>query len=203
MTAAFTVLSPPRLYTGARQIGERDEMHNAKVLIVGGLAVLGVGCGSSGPPANTGKAPTGPGASAYRYADCMRSHGVSNFPNPRVSVDGNRVSVMQAVPASDAAAPKFKSAQKACQGIIPGPGSEPDQQSHRLAFLSFARCMRDHGVSGFPDPNSQGRITAEMLSAAGVELTSRFVYRAAIRCAPVTHGLITPAQVAQAANGPH
>jgi hypothetical protein len=133
----------------------------------------------------------------------MRSHGVSNFPDPHVSVDGNRVSVMQAVPASDAAAPRFKSAQKACQGIIPGPGSEPDQQQHRLAYLAFARCMRAGGMSSFPDPNSQGRITGAMLAAAGVDLTSRAFYRNAIRCAPMTHGLITAADVAQAASGSH
>lgn len=171
--------------------------------MIAGVAVLGAGCGSAAPPANTGQGSNGPGASAYRYADCMRSHGVSNFPNPRVSVDGDRVSVMQAVPASDAAAPKFKSAQKACQGIIPAPGSEPDQQGHRLAFLAFARCMRAHGMSSFPDPNAQGTITGAMLAAAGVEPTSHAFYRTAIRCAPVTHGLITAADVAQAASGSH
>lgn len=178
-------------------------MHKTRVLIVGSLAVLGAGCGSAGPPASTGRSSGGPAASAYRYADCMRSHGVPNFPNPRVSVDGNRVAVMQAVPESDVAAPKFKSAQKACQGILPAPGSQPEQQGHRLAFLAFARCMRADGVSSFPDPNSQGQITRAMLGAAGVDLTSRSVYRAAIRCVPVTHGVITAAEVAQATSGSH
>lgn len=170
------------------------------------LALLGAGCGSAGPPTTTGQSSSSgnPGAAAYRYADCMRSHGVSGFPDPRVSVHGNSVSVIQGLPPSAAHSPRFKSAQKACAGIIPAPGNQAQQQAgHKQAFLAFARCMRTKGLSDFPDPNSQGQITPTMLSAAGVDLRSHTFYRAAIACAPLTHGLITAAQIEQAVSGQH
>lgn len=178
-------------------------MQTMRILVAGSLAMLGAGCGSAGPPANTGQASGGPAAAAYRYADCMRSHGVSGFPVPKVSVSPGHTSVAVMAPQSAVAAPRFKSAQRACNGILPGPGNESEQPGHRPAFLAFARCMRGRGLSDFPDPNSQGRITGSMLSAAGVDLRSHAFYKAAIACAPLTHGVITAAAVGQAANGPH
>lgn len=37
-----------------------------------------------------------------------------------------------------------------------GPGSSPPSSSNSTLALEFARCMRAHGVSGFPDPPSPG-----------------------------------------------
>jgi hypothetical protein len=127
----------------------------------------------------------------------MRSHGVSGLPDPQVRRNGNEISVIQALPSSAAASPQFKSAQRACQGIIPAPSnaSPHDTAERRQAFLAFAGCMRSHGVSDFPDPNPQGQITPGMLSASGIDLHSRLVLDAALGCVSVTHGLITRADV--------
>lgn len=179
-------------------------MTKTSFLIVAMPALLAAGCGSAGPPKSTGQSSSNPGAAAYRYSDCMRSHGVTGFPDPRVSINGNHVSVIQALPPAAAASPHFKSAERACQGIMPGPGNaRAEQQGHKQAFLAFARCMRARGVSGFPDPDPHGQITPAMLSASGVDLRSHAVYSAGIACAPVTHGLITAAQVRQATSGSH
>lgn len=179
-------------------------MTTTKALTLVTLALLGAGCGSAGPSTNSSSSSNNPGAAAYRYVNCMRSHGVSGMPDPHVHISGNQVSVVQGLPASAAASPHFKSAQRACRGIIPGPGSSRSEQpGHKQALLAFARCMRARGVAEFPDPNVQGQITSAMLSASGVDLHSRAVYRAAIACAPVTHGAITPAQINQAVNGQH
>jgi hypothetical protein len=88
---------------------------------------------------------------------------------------------------------------------MPGPGSSggSDQLANKPAFLAFAHCMRAHGVSGFPDPTAQGQITRQMLSAAGVDLHSPVVQRAAFDCVGVTHGAITAADVRAAVSGPH
>lgn len=179
-------------------------MSTSKPLIVVAVALLGAGCGSAGPPASSGQS-RNPGAAAYRYADCMRSHGVTGFPDPHVHVNGNQVSVIQGLPPSAAASPHFKSAQKACQGIIPAPGNRPTPVSpeKKAALLAFARCMRDRGLSAFPDPNSDGNITSSMLSAAGVDLRSHQFVRDALGCVPVAHGFITAADVQAAGSGAH
>ncbi len=110
-----------------------------------------------------------------------------------------------AVPASAGASPAFKAAHKACRGILPAPGasSPGERQAHRQVMLAFAHCLRSHGLSGFPDPNHNGQITPQMISAAGVDLRSNQFLRAATGCVGVTHGAITLAQVRAAASGPH
>lgn len=175
-----------------------------KPIVVAILALAAAGCGSAKPPSSTGLSSSNdPATAAFRYADCMRSHGATGLPDPRVRRNGNQISVIQQLPASVAASPRFKSAAHACQGIIPAPNnaSPPNTAERRQAFLAFAGCMRSHGVSDFPDPTPQGQITPAMLSASGIDLHSRVVLDAALGCVSVTHGLITRADVHAAVSG--
>jgi hypothetical protein len=161
------------------------------------------GCGSTtATTSTTAQAATNPGAAAYAYARCMREHGVSGFPDPQVKTSANGTSVSQMLPASAAASPAFKTAQKACQGILPAAtGTIPgQQQAHKKVLLAFAHCLRSHGLAGFPDPNRDGQITQQMISAAGFDLHSSQFQRAATACVGVTHGAITAAQVQAAAS---
>lgn len=83
-----------------------------------------------------------------KYADCLRSHGVADFPDPGPS-GGIQLPV-----GFDTAAPAFKSAQRGCAKLLPGggPGNQhPTGQDINLA-RETATCMRAHGVTGFPDP---------------------------------------------------
>jgi hypothetical protein len=196
VTTAGTVLAPPTLYN--------DGM---KLLGIATLALLAAACGSSPTPSTTDRASKDPATAAYEFAACMRSHGVSKFPDPRViKGSGGDLSIRQAVPASDAASPRFKSAQKACAGILPAAqGGEPthsQQQARKRALLAFASCLRTHGISKFPDPNGQGQLTLGMVNAAGVDLHAPGLLTAARGCVGVTHGMVTLGQVVQAINGP-
>jgi hypothetical protein len=168
---------------------------------------LTAGCGGS--PSSTGTRSSASQASVqgpYAYARCMRAHGLSNFPDPHVVSHDGQTSVSQMLPQSAAAAPAFKSAQKACQHFQPTPQSGPgpgDQQHHKQVLLAFARCLRAHGLTGFPDPNAQGQLTLAMINAAGVDIHGPGFFTAAKACVGATHGAITLAQVAQAARGNH
>lgn len=163
------------------------------------------GCGSQRPPVNAGQSKASASTDApFRYARCIRSHGVPNFPDPQVTSSPGSTSVRQMVPASVANTPKFKSAQKACSGLMPGPGTVAGHQGPGAAvLLAFARCLRGHGLSGFPDPGRDGQITQQMISAAGINLRGPAFLTAARACVGVTHGAITAADVLAAANGPH
>jgi hypothetical protein len=176
---------------------------------VAALAVAG--CGSSNSPTTSTTAQSsGPQKSisaVYRFAACMRTHGVPNFPDPKVSVHPGGGSVAQAVPNNAVGTPAFKAAQKACQGILPPPQSPAQQaqqeREHGQVLLAFARCLRTHGVPKFPDPSSQGELSLQAVQAAGVDLHAPAVLTAARACVGVTHGQITMAQVQQAINNPH
>lgn len=120
-------------------------------------AVLLAGCGSSHPPtpAPSAQASHKFAAGAYRYSACMRNHGVTNFPDPKVSTHNGGVSVMIAAAGVDFNSPVEKSAQSACQGLLPAPavaGPTRGQPGRVQAFLAFARCMRARASSAFPIP---------------------------------------------------
>ena len=82
---------------------------------------------------------------AVKFAECIRAHGVSDFPDPNEKNQFEYgVSVTPAV---------WKKATTACKHLQP-PGTlsakrTPKQQS---ASLRFAECIRDNGVKDFPDP---------------------------------------------------
>jgi hypothetical protein len=123
--------------------------------------------GSTTTTTHTSSAQRGSTASKYRaalaYVDCMRSHGVSNFPDP--TSDG-QINVKFAfggkdgAPASsgiDRMSPRYISADQTCRHLLPGGVPTPAQNQQALAKeLKFAQCMRSHGVSNFPDPTNAG-----------------------------------------------
>ena len=133
----------------------------------------------------------------------MRSHGVSNFPDPKVGPDENGSQrVAMVVPSTLSGSPAFKSAENACQPLMPTPVKvTPAQQHARTSdLLSFARCMRAHSIENFPDPTSEGQITREMLTAAHIDVGLPGVQRAALACVPASHGAISAADVRRAIN---
>lgn len=176
------------------------------VLAIAGSALLAAGCGSAKPPsAGTSSSPPGDGISAaYKFSRCMRAHGVASFPDPVVHSSAGSTEVGIRVTPGLTGSPQFKSAQKACGGILPGPGSNNDGRSPQQiavrvkGLVSFAGCMRTHHVPTFPDPTSQGQITPSMLSAAGIDLKAPAVRAAAIGCVPASEGQLTSAQITQA-----
>jgi hypothetical protein len=182
------------------------------LLAAAALAVIVAGCGGSSPPSASvsGSAASGkPGADAYQFANCMRNHGVSSFPDPVVKVSGNSASVAIHITPTVSGSPAFKTAQKACAHILPGPngngnGLSPAQQQARTrALVAFAQCLRTHGFPHFPDPNAQGDLSLQTVQAAGIDIHTPALLTAGKACTSVTHGQITPADVVRAINGPH
>ncbi len=176
-------------------------MHLTKLISsVVAATVLGLGavaCGSNSPTQGS-RSHQGPGAAAYAFARCMRTHGVSGFPDPIVKTTANSASVSQVAPASLAASPHFKSANRACAHFeTTGQGSGPQHGGpSKSVLLAFARCLRAHGITGFPDPSGQGQLSPAMLSAAGVNVHTQQFFSAGRACVGVTHGQITVGEVA-------
>jgi hypothetical protein len=106
-----------------------------------GCALLLAACGSSSVPHKAAA------AVGLEFATCMRSHGVSNFPDPEAEAD-----VQIPLSLSSDPSPAFTSAIHECGHLIPAgaPPVIPAQQQE--AALKFAQCMRRHGVPSFRDP---------------------------------------------------
>lgn len=122
-----------------------------------GCAVLAAGCGSS-----NGSGSAGPGLIKARflaYSRCMRSHGVSDFPDPTTPPGGGVAFSISGGPGSDLnpTSPAYKAANQACRSLLPAGVQSATGPSPKIAAeVRWARCMRSHGVPSFPDPNSQG-----------------------------------------------
>ena len=94
---------------------------------------------------------------AVAFSRCMRSHGVSKFPDPGSGGAIPKESLQQL----GVSGSRFQAAQRACQHLLPNGGRPPNQAERLLArsqSLRFAQCVRAHGVPNFPDPDSTGRI---------------------------------------------
>ena len=183
----------------------------SSLVAVAACALLAAGCGGGGSPrvasvaSSTTAATTttqNGAAAAVPFSRCMRSHGVPTFPDPSIVRPQALKATAQHLAASN---PRFPVAQRACNHLLPNGGSGSQEAAHqtrtRLADeLSFARCMRSHGVSRFPDPTAQGGLSVEMVQALGIDVHSPAVLRVVQACLPASHGALTPAKVREALN---
>lgn len=122
----------------------------AGLTAMAGVALMAAACGGSSSSS------AAEGSTYYQkaitYAQCMRSHGVPSFPDPDsqgqfLPIQEGRNGVSQQA---------VQSAQNACRHLQPGggAGTSQQQQARLTQALGFARCMRAHGVSDFPDPST-------------------------------------------------
>lgn len=143
----------------------------ALLLIAFGAMALGLSaCGGGGPSASgvaslgTSTSPgTGGGSTTtthpgghpapthtnlVKFSECMRSHGITNFPDPH----GGTIT-FNVADGIDPNSPTFKAAQQACRKYAPvrSPTS-PQGGPSKAVLLKYAKCMRAHGVKNFPDP---------------------------------------------------
>jgi hypothetical protein len=85
---------------------------------------------------------------AVKFSRCMRSHGITNFPDPGPT-GGIEINSNSGI---DPSSPQFQTAQTACQKYAPPKPTHAQQEQAEQQALTFATCMRAHGLPGFPDP---------------------------------------------------
>jgi hypothetical protein len=191
-------------------VRRRSPLILASVVSVAALSLLAAGCGGGGGSPRVASVPSTTTAATttttaqnglVAFSGCMRAHGVHNFPDPQ-RVGGRSLKLtVQRLAASNS---RFPAAQRACNHFLPNGGNgsqEPAQTQTQLADeLSFARCMRGHGLTRFPDPTAQAGLSVEMVQAQGIDVHSPAVLRVVQACLPASHGALTPAKVREALN---
>jgi hypothetical protein len=93
------------------------------------------------------------------FAQCMRSHGVTNYPDPSLSSNGDLTQNNNSWSGIDPNSPTYKAALLACQKYGPSGGGDTKTLPVTAQTLKYAQCMRSHGVTNFPDA---GEITRNM-----------------------------------------
>jgi hypothetical protein len=131
-------------------------------------------CGSSAPASTANGGNSGANTAtnhekAVKFAECMRNNGVSAFPDPPASGEFTIDGIVNGS-SLDPNSAAFTQAISACRDLEPpgfmGQKATPQQTDARL---KFAQCMRENGVSDFPDPTPNGPLidTNRIPSLAG------------------------------------
>ena len=130
------------------------------VLMVLTLAACGKSASGPGVAAVGGGPAPGPAASAsvrqqaVAYAQCMRTHGIPQWPDPEVHGDDVQIKVVDKNTVDGSV---LASALQACDALrpqLPGPDMALKLDSARFE----SRCMRANGVENYPDPASDAHV---------------------------------------------
>jgi hypothetical protein len=91
-------------------------------------------------------------AQGRKFAQCMRAAGI-DMPDP--GPDG--MAAMPAQAAGDQAATnKLDAAMEKCRELLPNGGEPPKPSAEDLAKArDYAKCIRENGLPGFPDPDAE------------------------------------------------
>ena len=143
------------------------------------VALAVAACGGSDNP--TGKPSQSREAAMkqamLKYAKCMRDHGV-NMPDPQFDSNGGGTVRIEQRGGKEADPAKARAAENACRHfqdeVKPPPMSEKQQAEMRKRALANSKCMRDHGIANFPDPQfgTDGRMTMEIKKGSGFDPNS-------------------------------
>lgn len=161
----------------------------AALALVASAAFLIGSCGSSGAAggdadpngaASAGSTKHDARAQAVKFSECVREHGVRDFPDPNADNDFDYgISVSPEV---------WTAAVEACKEYQP-PGTlsadrDPQQQS---AALEFAKCMREQGVKDFPDPiDGEPLVDTNRIPSSNVEGGMTILNAAMEQCGDLT-----------------
>jgi hypothetical protein len=147
----------------------------------GGSSSTTVGSAGPGGSSNTGGSTLG--QQDLAFAQCMRSDGVTDFPDP--SSNGQ----FGAISSQLEETPHFAAGFNACKHLLPA-GGEIKAQQDQAQLLKFAQCMHAHGVPTYPESNSNvnpysvlaPNTAVNALKVAGVNPNSPVVQAAVQAC---------------------
>jgi hypothetical protein len=132
------------------------------LVLVVGCSVAIAACGTSGSKPSDTAGVYGARASPVALSKCMRANGVTNFPDPTMGSGGEGFKGMfqssdgstMIVDGTTFAGPALVSAEKICKEYLPGGGGPPPAptETQKAAAFALSKCMREHGLSDFPDP---------------------------------------------------
>ena len=120
----------------------------AAVLAV--AAIAAAGCAGRIAPVRF--EPPSPAAAWHQVVLCARAHGMPGLQDPRIDASGKAIFPSGLnIPAQT---------RQACQPLldrlVPNGQNQAPTQAQLASLLRFARCMRSHGVSDWPDPRPDG-----------------------------------------------
>jgi len=153
--------------------GTRQRRYRAWPRWAGGLAVtvgivmLAAACSS--PSSSSSSSGSTRFQQELSFTTCMRSHGLTTFPDPNPNGQGFEANQQQQQ--QERSDPHFSTALSACQHLLPAASAQPKTTPGNASLERFAQCMRSHGVRNYPDPNPNVSVRTQ-LAQAGINPNS-------------------------------
>jgi hypothetical protein len=162
--------------------GNRSLRRAGALVVAGAVAVLAAACGSSAPSVSSSSGGSYTYVQLLALAQCMRSHGVPDFPDPTASGGYSLTSngsIQGADGSVDLGDSQVQAAYGQCRHLLPdGPSfsqlqqtMQQEQQAEAKALpelVKFSECMRGHGVPDYPDPTLAGLGGSGNLKGSGI-----------------------------------
>jgi hypothetical protein len=152
-------LDIPGVIAGVRHAFLARTPATAAIIVTAVIALLAAcsGSGSSGPEVANARSSSPSGSASagpLAFSQCMRSQGITTFPDP----NGTGVIPKETAQQLGVSDSQYQAAQTACAHLLPNSGglSQADIRKAWNGMRDFARCMRSHGVSNWPDPADDG-----------------------------------------------
>jgi len=172
---------PEEIVMNGKAQGVRRLKRAGALAVVAVVALLAAGCDGG---SSSGSVSASALAKEVAFAQCMRSNGVANFPDPNSS-GGFTLNIKgQELTINTAAA---QSAYADCHHLLPSGGpslaaieaeiqkANAAIEKANLALLPFIQCMHSHGEPNFPEP-------PETLKDSGINIRSPQFLAAAKAC---------------------
>lgn len=178
--------------------GRRDGWRRRGILAAAAIAAISglSACGAS-PSSPGGSSSAGGSANSHQlaFSACMRSHGVTEYPDPNSTGTTPKESPQQLRVSSLV----LRTAQSACQHLL-AKGNQSAQASDQQvmnALWKFARCLRSHRVPNWPDPLAESdpgepNTPGFPRTLHGITTTSPRVKSAMNKCQPLLAGIGYP-----------
>ena len=138
----------------------RGPLRRAGVLAATAGIVMLAACGGSPSSASDTGA-----SSQYQqnlvFTQCMRSHGLPDFPDPNANGHGFGNQQQQ----QEESNPHLATAYGDCQHLLPSAPSSSGNKKvvpSQTQLVRFSQCMRSHGVPDYPDPNPGVSLRTEL-----------------------------------------
>ncbi|MET7402811.1 hypothetical protein ABZS66_55960 [Dactylosporangium sp. NPDC005572] len=154
---------------GCARSGDQDDgVASANGAKPSASATQGGGSGKRNPEADQ--------EAFLNFAKCMREHGIP-MDDPQMDDGRFQMSIPEGTDKE-----KVDAAQKECQQYMPN-GGEPMRADPEAVekMRKFSQCMRDNGITNFPDPTEDGGIAIDV-NKLGVDPNSEEFKKAEEQC---------------------
>jgi len=148
-------------------------------------AAVAAGCGGSHRAATAPSAQS-PAAAWHQVVLCARAHGMPGLQDPRIDANGKAIFPNGLnIPAQTR-----RACQQLVDRLVPNAQNAAPTPAQLAGLLRFARCMRSHGISDWPDPRPDGSFVPDARIANSLKSVFRSQLMTCERFNPDPHGRV-------------